>query len=205
MEDEWPWNICGGLIGGARGSRSCTKPFNDPRHTHCGVVWSHTVHKAPLEEGHGCIPNVILSIVSLENVKAEYIGQVKPLEVALEDVVADLYEPEASYNKVIMEGFSGKSGEDGMQVQAQYRELAAQVKLLRDKGMGSLGVDVSDPAITSLKADVSGLLADNRTIKASLGGEIVKIDNEAFHSADEVKEWIVDCVGPSAGTYEIFF
>jgi hypothetical protein len=40
--------------------------------------------------------------MSLENVNAEYIGQVKPLKVALEDVVADLlYETEWSYNKVL--------------------------------------------------------------------------------------------------------
>jgi hypothetical protein len=80
------------------------------------------------------------------------------------------------------------------------------VKLLTGEGMGSRGVDVNDPAITALEAEVAGLLADNRTIKAiSLGGGIVKIDNETFHSADEVKEWIVDRVGPSAGTYEFFF
>jgi hypothetical protein len=58
MENEWIWKICGGLIGGARGSRFCTKPINDPRHAHCSVV-SHTVHKAPSEEGHGHIPNVL--------------------------------------------------------------------------------------------------------------------------------------------------
>jgi hypothetical protein len=50
--------------------------------------------------------------------KAEYIGQVKPLEAALENVVADLYEPEGSYNKVLMESCSGKSGGDGTRVQA---------------------------------------------------------------------------------------
>jgi hypothetical protein len=149
---------------------------------------------------HKAIRKNTLSIVSLENVKAKCIGQVNPLEVALEDIVADLYEPEGSHNKVLMEGFSGKLGGEGTQVQAQYRELAEQVKLLTGKGMGSRRVDVNDPAITSLKADVVGLLADNQMIKASLGGEIVKIDNEMFHSADEVKEWIVDCAGPSAGT-----
>jgi hypothetical protein len=43
------------------------------------------------------------------------------------------------------------------------------------------------------------------TIKASLGGKIVRINNEACQSAKEVKHWIVDCVGPAAGAYEFFF
>jgi hypothetical protein len=48
-------------------------------------------------------------------------------------------------------------------------------------------------------------LSDNHSIKASLGGETVRIDNEAFHSAEEVKWWIVDCLGPESGAYEFFF
>jgi hypothetical protein len=57
-EGEWPWNVCGGLIGGARDNRFCTKPpIRDPRHGHCGVS-SHDVHKAIIEEGHGYIPSV---------------------------------------------------------------------------------------------------------------------------------------------------
>jgi hypothetical protein len=38
-----------------------------------------------------------------------------------------------------------------------------------------------------------------------LGGEVIKIENEAFHSAEDVKSWIVDCVGPAAGTFAFFF
>jgi hypothetical protein len=33
---------------------------------------------------------------------------------------------------------------------------------------------------------------------------IFKIDNKAVHSAEEVKWWIVDCVGPASGTCEFF-
>jgi hypothetical protein len=57
VEGEWPWNVCGGLIGGARGNRFCTKPIRDSSHSHCGVG-SHAVHKAFIEEGHGYIPSV---------------------------------------------------------------------------------------------------------------------------------------------------
>lgn len=42
-------------------------------------------------------------------------------------------------------------------------------------------------------------------VKASLGGEIVRIDHEAFYSAEEVKKRIVDCVGTESGAYEFFF
>jgi hypothetical protein len=69
--------------------------------------------------------------------------------------------------------------------------------------LGSQAVDSSDPVISSIKEDVTRLIMDNETIKASsLSGEIVCIDHEAFHSAGEVKKWIVDCVGTDSGTYE---
>jgi hypothetical protein len=105
-----------------------------------------------------------------------------------------------------MDGLSSGAGERNARLQAQYLDLTEQVKQLTGAQMEGDGVDVNDPAISTIKADVAKLLMDNRTIKASLGREIVKIDNEAFHSADEVKSWIVDCVGSSSsGTYEFFF
>jgi hypothetical protein len=55
---------------------------------------------------------------------------------------------------------------------------------------------LNDPAITSLKEDVARLALDNQTIKTSLGGDIVRIDNEAFHSPEEVRCWVVDRIGP---------
>jgi hypothetical protein len=64
---------------------------------------------------------------------------------------------------------------------------------------------VNDPAITSLIADVSRLLSDNQTIKASLGGKIVRINQESFHSAQEMRQWVVDNAGQGSGVYEFFF
>jgi hypothetical protein len=144
-----------------------------------------------MDTAHKVIRKNTLSIVSLEKAKAEYVGQVKPLEVALEDgVVADLYEPEGSYNRVLMDGFSGKAGGDtaGAHVQAQYKELAKQVKQLSGKGMGSRRVGVNDPLITPLRFDVARLLVDSQMIQGESGRGIVKINNETFHSADEIKE-----------------
>jgi hypothetical protein len=73
-----------------------------------------------------------------------------------------------------------------------------QVKELTGANLGGGKIDIGDPAITSLKSDVAKLLLDNQTIKASLGGEIVRINHETFHSAEEVKGWIVDSIGPAS-------
>jgi hypothetical protein len=39
------------------------------------------------------------------------VGQVKPLESVLEDMTLDLYNPHGAYNKVLMSGNSGGTGE----------------------------------------------------------------------------------------------
>jgi hypothetical protein len=99
----------------------------------------------------------------------------------------------------------GSSSRDSPSLQALVESHCDQIKELTGEKMGGKEVDRNDPAITSLREDVARLLSDNQTIKASLGGEIVRIDNEAFHSAEEVKQWVVDCVGVEPGTYEFFF
>jgi hypothetical protein len=57
LDKQWTWNLCGGLIGGARGTRFCTKSVEGTGLTHCKVA-SHVIHKAELQEGHGYIPSV---------------------------------------------------------------------------------------------------------------------------------------------------
>jgi hypothetical protein len=66
MEEEWPWNICGGLIGGARGSRFCTKLCESSVYSHCGVG-SRAVHKAKLEERRGYIPTNVSDRANMES------------------------------------------------------------------------------------------------------------------------------------------
>jgi hypothetical protein len=65
VSEPWCWSVCGGLIGGARGNRFCTKIIEDPNVPHCGVA-SHAAHKADLKQDHGYIPSVNdrLNIVS---------------------------------------------------------------------------------------------------------------------------------------------
>jgi hypothetical protein len=146
------------------------------------------------------------SINNLANSKAEYMGQVRPMETALDHVVKDLYEPEGSYNKVLMEGFLTGNGNDAsLNLQTKIEALAGQVDGLTGSALGGVSGALNDPELFALKSEVAQLKSDNQTIKASLGGEVVKIENEAFHSAEEVKSWIVDCVGPAAGTFEFFF
>jgi hypothetical protein len=59
--------------------------------------------------------------------------------------------------------------------------------------------------LTLLREEVARLALDNQTIKASLGGKVVSISNEALHWPEEVKPWIVDNVGPNPGTSKFFF
>lgn len=51
-DGQWCWNICGGLIGGQRGKRFCTKNILGTNFSHCGVG-SHSMNKASLEPEHG--------------------------------------------------------------------------------------------------------------------------------------------------------
>jgi hypothetical protein len=57
LDEQWTWNLCGGLIGGARSARFCTKSVEGTGLTHCKVA-SHAIHKAELQEGHSHIPSV---------------------------------------------------------------------------------------------------------------------------------------------------
>jgi hypothetical protein len=147
---------------------------------------------------------------SLKSSKAEYAGQVKPLESLLEDMTNDLYAPDGSYNKALMAFFGGRNSSTGASgesptIRAELDAVVNQVRNLTGGDLGGGNVDVNDPTITSLRADIAVLHSDNQTIKASLGGEVVRIDHEAFHSADELKRWVVDCVGLESGTFEFFF
>jgi hypothetical protein len=126
------------------------------------------------------------------------------LEAVINDMTLDLYSPDGAYNKALMNRVSSGQGESS-KLQTQVELHVIQLKELTGSDFGGRVVDINDPVITALKADVATLLNDNRTIKASLGGEIVRIDSEAFHSAEEVKRWVVDCVGTEPGTYEFFF
>jgi hypothetical protein len=51
----------------------------------------------------------LLLINALKHSKAEHVGQVKPLESAVEDVVADLHESGGSFNKLLMAKSSATS------------------------------------------------------------------------------------------------
>jgi hypothetical protein len=147
-----------------------------------------------------------LTLTSLESSKAEYAGQVKPLESIVEDITEDLYGPGGSYNQALMSRLGSSSGPiDSPVLRNQLNSLTDQVRELTGAGLGGRVVDINDPTITSLKADMARLYSDNLTIKASLGGEVVRIEDESFHSADEVKRWIVDCVGTEPGAFEFFF
>jgi hypothetical protein len=127
----------------------------------------------------------------------------------LQDMTMDLYSPEGSYNKALMSGLKTGSGESP-RLKAQMDLMTNQIQELTGSSQAERDGSMNGPVITSLKANVARLLVDNQTIKASRGGEIFRIDHEAFHSAEEhsaeeIKCWVVDCVGTDSGTYEFFF
>jgi hypothetical protein len=102
----------------------------------------------------------------LGSTKAEYVGQVKPLEAVLNNMSLDLYSPEGAYNKALMNRALSGQGESS-KLQTQVELHAIQLKELTGSDFGGKAVDINDPAITALKADVATLLNDNRTIKAT--------------------------------------
>jgi hypothetical protein len=102
--------------------------------------------------------------------KAEYIKQVKPLKSIIQDVTDDLHSAERSYNKAMMNRIAAGQGQSPCRMLNQVESLAIEVKQLVGSNLGSQGVDLNDPRISSLKADVARLLSDNHEIKASLGG-----------------------------------
>jgi hypothetical protein len=164
-----------------------------------------TLTRSLVDSTQSLVQKHTATMASLNASKAEYIGQVKPLEAVLEDMTLDLYSPTGSYNKVLMKGITSSASGESVQLGKQVSLLADQVKSLTGADLGPQVIDSSDPVISSIKEDVTRLMMDNQTIKASLGGEIVRIDHEAFHSAEEVKGWIIECVGTDSGTYEFFF
>jgi hypothetical protein len=138
-----------------------------------------------------------LMLESMRTTKAEHVGQVRPLEAFVEDISEDLCSPLGTCNKALMSSYNQTPGGPSVSptLRTQVELLVSQVKDLTGADLGGQAVDVNDPAITSLKADVSRLLSNNQTIKASLGGEIVRINQESFHSAQEMREWVVDNAG----------
>jgi hypothetical protein len=100
---------------------------------------------------------------------------------------------------------SAKAGEVAFRLPTQVQLLSAQVKTLTGKYLGGKGIDVNDLVLKLLREDVARMALDNQTMKASLEGKIVRISNEAFHSPDEVRRWIVDIVGPGPVTYQFIF
>jgi hypothetical protein len=110
------------------------------------------------------------ALAIITSVKAEYKGQVKPLEAMLQDMTMDLYSPEGSYNKALMSGLKTGSGESP-QLKAQMDLMTNQIQELTGSSQAEKDGSMNDATLTSLKADVARLLVDNQTIKAKVLGE----------------------------------
>jgi hypothetical protein len=58
INEEWKWNVCGGLIGGKGSNRFCIEEPKNSGVPHCGAG-CHAFKKAQLHEGFGCIPSTV--------------------------------------------------------------------------------------------------------------------------------------------------
>jgi hypothetical protein len=77
------------------------------------------------------------SINAIKNSKTKCVGQFKPLESAVEDVVADLCKSSGSFNKLLMDKSSPASNSgDHSHFKIQHRNLSKQVKELSGAAMG---------------------------------------------------------------------
>jgi hypothetical protein len=97
-------------------------------------------------------------INNLSNSKAEYMGQVRPMEAALDHVVKDLYEPEGSYNKVLMVGvLTGNGNDASLNLQTKIEALAGQVNGLTGSTLGGVSGSLNYPEFFALKSEVAQL------------------------------------------------
>jgi hypothetical protein len=111
--------------------------------------------------------------------------------------VKDLYLPDGMYHHLLATTADGTpkhpwgAKED---MEGFKKELLEQLHSYRDNA-GGLLVDPEDPTITFLSANLKNIEETMTTIKASLGGEVVRIESETFHSAADVEVWLTQNMG----------
>jgi hypothetical protein len=148
----------------------------------------------------------IEGIARLETSKTDLASKHTPLEAVVTGIVSDLYEPDGMYNHLLTFSEGGVPTHPTAQYQADFVKLQKEVETITlMNGFGLSNVDPSDPVITGMKANIRSLVSGMKTIKASLGGEVVRVDTETFHSADEVEVWVIDNMGSDSAFPDFFY
>jgi hypothetical protein len=120
---------------------------------------------------------------------------------------ADLHDPDRMHNHLLTFLTGGTPVHPAVQCQADLLKLQKEVQAITMmKGLGTSDVDPSDPIISEAQATVLGLVSSIKTVKASLGGEAVRIENKTFHSAEEEMEvWAVENMRSDSGFPDFFY
>jgi hypothetical protein len=136
----------------------------------------------------------------LENSKTGLAKDHKPLESIVEGMVTGLYEPSGMYNHLLTSSAERLPIHPTVDRQQDLDKIWKEIDTIKMmKGLGSANDGPSDPVISAVQSSLRQLEASLKTIKASLGGELVHVDSETFHSAKEVEGWVVENMGSGSG------
>jgi len=178
--------------------------------------------QAPSPQLWGCIISLLNSVKDLDDRGTSLRSDVRSIVTGLQDTRKQLEGHKTSAQAVKRASETAEGLKDF--VSRVYGEL---LKLKETSGAGSLSTEASDE-ISALRARLEDLESQNRSLvgaqervnellnrveeleaessglKASLGGEIVKIDGTPFHDPFELEEWLSTHVGPD-GVVDVWF
>jgi hypothetical protein len=132
----------------------------------------------------------------------------QPLAALVEGIVGDLYQPSGMFNHLLNSSVGGTPMHPATDHKDALAKLKSEMQLeIRESkgGGGQVGVDPEDPIISMMNATLKNVEVSLKTIKASLGGEVVRFDSETFHSAEEVEGWIIANMGKDVGFPDYFY
>jgi hypothetical protein len=165
------------------------------------VPISHEISTRKLAESAGKEAKLAVARVArLDRTKTDFAKNHQPLETVVEGIVTDLCDPDGMHNHLLTFSTGGTPVHPTMQHQANLMKPQKEVQTITMmKGFGTSDVDPSNPIFTKAQAAVLGLVSSIKTVKASLGGEAVQLENETFHSAEKMEVWVVENVGSDSG------
>jgi hypothetical protein len=144
----------------------------------------------------------------LMETKASLQNSHKPLASLVDGIVANLYQPSGMYNHLLNSSVGGTPVHPAMNYKDDLVKLKNELQqdLRSAKRSGGQSVDPEDSTISLMIATLKNVEVSLKTIKASLGGEVVRFDSETFqHSAKEVEVWVIENMGKDVGFPDYFY
>ena len=146
--------------------------------------------------------------VDLQRSKASLQGDHKPLHSIVDGIVNDLYLPSGMYTHLLNTSVGGTPEHPSVNVQENMERIKAEVlrelRSIQDRAGGS-AVDPEDPTISLMNSTLRKIEDSLTTIKASLGGEVVRFDSATFHSASDVEVWLTQNMGADGCVPDCFY